>query len=34
MTTLKRGIKEILKNHDKNFIITIDGDGQHPINEI
>ena len=32
--SLKRGIKEILKNHDKNFIITIDGDGQHPINEI
>lgn len=32
--SLKKGIKEILKNHDKNFIITIDGDGQHPINEI
>lgn len=31
---LKRGMIEVLKNHDKNFMITIDGDGQHPINEI
>ena len=32
--SLKIGMIEILKKYNKNFIITIDGDGQHPINEI